>query len=288
MSKRKKLIQQLKENYKLMILNDTTFEEKASFRASLWYLIIGTSAFAIILVFLTIVIIRVTPLKEYLTGVADVESKRDIVSAYSRADSLEKLVLANNLYLENLQNVMSGKIGAEKQVKPDDKSKKSDSIVLNQKISKEERELRKLIESESQFDLNAESLNDEKKGAAAFAFFSPVKGKISAGFDSNKQHYAVDIVSRKNENIKAVLDGTVVFSNFTPETGHVIAIQHANNMITFYKHCSALLKKVGSFVRAGEVIAIMGDTGELTTGPHLHFELWINGTAVNPENYMTF
>jgi murein DD-endopeptidase MepM/ murein hydrolase activator NlpD len=115
-----------------------------------------------------------------------------------------------------------------------------------------------------------------------------VKGKISAGFDSDKQHYAVDIVSRKNENIKAVLDGTVVFSNFTPETGHVIAVQHANNMITFYKHCSALLKKVGSFVRAGEVIAIMGDTGELTTGPHLHFELWINGTAVNPENYMTF
>jgi hypothetical protein len=136
MSKRKKLIERLKENYKLMILNDTTFEEKASFRASLWYLIIGTSAFAIILVFLTIVIIRVTPLKEYLTGVTDVESKRDIVSAYSRADSLEKLVLANNLYLENLQNVMSGKIGAEKQVKPDDKSKKSDSIVLNQKTDR--------------------------------------------------------------------------------------------------------------------------------------------------------
>src|SRR5690606_7164811 len=105
MSKRKKLIQRLKENYKLMILNDTTFEEKASFRASLWYLIIGTSAFAIILVFLTITIIRVTPLKEYLTGVTDVDSKRDIVSAYSRADSLEKLVAANALYLENPQNV---------------------------------------------------------------------------------------------------------------------------------------------------------------------------------------
>ncbi len=288
MSKRKKLIQRLKENYKLMILNDTTFEEKASFRASLWYLIIGTSAFAIILVFLTIIIIRVTPLKEYLTGVTDVDSKRDIVSAYSRADSLEKLVLANNLYLENLQHVISGKIDEEKQVKPKDDSRKSDSVILDQKISTEERELRKLIESESQFDLNAESLNEEKKGAAAFAFFSPVKGKISAGFDSNKQHYAVDIVSRKNENIKAVLDGTVVFANFTSETGHVIAIQHANNMITFYKHCSALLKKVGSFVRAGEVVAVMGDTGTFTTGPHLHFELWINGTAVNPENYMTF
>lgn len=288
MSKRKKLIQRLKGNYKLMILNDTTFEEKASFRASLWYLIIGTSAFAIILIFLTIVVIRVTPLKEYLTGITDVDSRRDIVSAYSRADSLERLVKANALYLENLQNVINGNIDSEKQVKPDNNGKKSDSIVLNQKISKEEKELRQLIESESQFDLNAESLNDNKKGTVSFAFFSPVKGKVSSPFDAQKQHYAIDIVSRKNENIKAVLDGTVVFSNFTPETGYVIALQHANNMLTFYKHCSVLLKKVGSFVRAGEVIAIVGDTGEFTTGSHLHFELWINGTAVNPENYMTF
>jgi murein DD-endopeptidase MepM/ murein hydrolase activator NlpD len=287
MSKRKKLSARLKEKYKLVVLNDDTFEEKASFRASLWYLLIGTSAFAIILVFLTIIVIKITPLREYIIGVADIDNKRDIISTYAKVDSLEKLVKANDLYLENLNQIISGKLDQDKLSKPKDTHIKSDSIKLSQKLSDDEKELRKLIESEGRFDLS-EGSSGAKSGIATFSFFSPVKGKISSKFDNNQQHYAVDVVTRKNENIKATLDGTVVFSNFTPETGYVIAIQHANNMLSFYKHCSTLLKKVGSFVRAGEVIAIVGDSGEYTTGPHLHFELWLNGSPVNPENYMTF
>ncbi len=287
MSKRKKLIDRLKEKYKLVILNDDTFEEKASFNASLWYLIIGTTAFAILLIFLTITTIKYTPLREYLTGIPDVESKKNIVDAYTKIDSLEQISKANDLYLSNLKNVINGNIDNKKLEKPKDISKASDSIKLNQKISKEEKELRNLIESEGKFDLNTEN-NAEKSGIASYTFFSPLRGKITDQFDSKKQHYGIDIATRKNENIKATLDGTVVFSNFTPETGHVIAIQHGNNLLSFYKHCSVLLKKVGSFVRAGEVIAVVGDTGEYSTGPHLHFELWFNGTPVNPENYMTF
>lgn len=287
MSKRKKLSARLKEKYKLVVLNDDTFEEKASFRASLWYLLIGTSAFAIVLVFLTIVVIKITPLREYITGVADIDNKRDIISTYAKVDSLEKLVKANDLYLENLNQIINGKLDEDKLSKPKDNNIKSDSIKLSQKLSNDEKELRKLIESEGRFDLS-ESSTGAKSGIATFSFFSPVKGKISSKFDNNQQHYAVDVVTRKNENIKATLDGTVVFSNFTPETGYVIAIQHANNILSFYKHCSALLKKVGSFVRAGEVIAVVGDSGEYTTGPHLHFELWLNGSPVNPENYITF
>ncbi|MRX47089.1 M23 family metallopeptidase [Pedobacter puniceum] len=287
MSKRKKLSARLKEKYKLVVLNDDTFEEKASFRASLWYLLIGTSAFAIILVFLTIIVIKITPLREYIIGVADIDNKRDIISTYAKVDSLEKLVKANDLYLENLNQIISGKLDQDKLSKPKDTHIKSDSIKLSQKLSDDEKELRKLIESEGRFDLS-EGSSGAKSGIATFSFFSPVKGKISSKFDNNQQHYAVDVVTRKNENIKATLDGTVVFSNFTPETGYVIAIQHANNILSFYKHCSALLKKVGSFVRAGEVIAVVGDSGEYTTGPHLHFELWLNGSPVNPENYITF
>ena len=287
MSKRKKLSARLKEKYKLVVLNDDTFEEKASFRASLWYLLIGASAFAILLVFLTIIVIKITPLREYITGVADIDNKRDIISTYAKVDSLEKLVKANDLYLENLNQIISGKVDEDKLTKPKDNNIKSDSIKLSQKLSDDEKELRKLIESEGRFDLS-EGSTGAKSGIATFSFFSPVKGNISSKFDNNQQHYAVDVVTRKNENIKATLDGTVVFSNFTPETGYVIAIQHANNMLSFYKHCSALLKKVGSFVRAGEVIAVVGDSGEYTTGPHLHFELWLNGSPVNPENYITF
>ena len=287
MSKRKKLIDKLKEKYKLVILNDDTFEEKASFNASLWYLIIGTSAFAILLIFLTITTIRFTPLREYLSGVTDDDSRKIIIEAYGKVDSLEKVTKANDLYLTNLKNVINGNVGEDKLEKPKDVSKASDSIKLNQKISKEEKELRSLIESEGKFDLNAQT-QTERTGIASYAFFSPVKGKVTDAFDSKNQHYGADIASKKNENIKATLEGTVVFSNFTPETGYVIAIQHGNNLISFYKHCSVLLKKVGSFVRAGEVIAVVGNTGEYSTGPHLHFEIWFNGIAVNPQNYMTF
>ena len=287
MSKRKKLIDKLKEKYKLVILNDDTFEEKASFNASLWYLIIGTSAFAILLIFLTITTIRFTPLREYLSGVTDDDSRKIIIEAYGKVDSLEKVTKANDLYLTNLKNVINGNVGEDKLEKSQDVSKASDSIKLNQKISKEEKELRSLIESEGKFDLNSQT-QIERTGIASYAFFSPVKGKVTDAFDSKNQHYGADIASKKNENIKATLEGTVVFSNFTPETGYVIAIQHGNNLISFYKHCSVLLKKVGSFVRAGEVIAVVGNTGEYSTGPHLHFEIWFNGIAVNPQNYMTF
>lgn len=288
MTKRKKLITRLKEKYKLVVLNDNTFEEKISFRASLWYLVIGTAAFAIVLVFLTLIVIKVTPLKHYIIGVSDVSSQREIVNAYAKIDSLTKLSEQNDIYLENIRNVINGEIAADVgEKKANDQSQKNDKRI-NNKISKEELELRKLIESESQFDLNAEQSGKVNKGVNAFTFFSPVKGSVTSHFDKKASHFGIDIAAKKNENIKAVLEGTVVFASFTPETGNVIAIQHRDNMISFYKHCSALLKKVGSFVRAGEVIAVVGNTGEYTTGPHLHFELWMNGSPVNPEEFMNF
>ncbi len=288
MAKRKKLITRLQEKYKLVILNDNTFEEKISFRASLWYLIIGTAAFAIVLVFLTLMIIKGTPLKHYLIGVSDVSSQREIVNAYLKIDSLTKLTEQNEVYLENIKRVINGEISEGKSERPADDEAQKNAKALNNKISKEELELRKLIESESQFDLNVEQLSKEHKGVSAFTFFSPIKGNITEHFDKSRQHFGIDIAAKKNENIKAVLEGTVVLSSFTPETGNVIAIQHRDNMLSFYKHCSALLKKAGSFVRAGEVIAVVGNTGEYTTGPHLHFELWMNGSAVNPEEFINF
>ncbi|WP_017259484.1 M23 family metallopeptidase [Pedobacter arcticus] len=286
--KRKKLIDKLKERYKLVILNDDTFEEKASFNASLWYLIIGSATFAILLIMLTIVTVKFTPLREYVSGVTDASSKKDIIDTYGKVDSLEQLANANRVYLKNLKDIIEGKTPDAGETKRDkDISKATDSIKLNQKISKEERELRKLIESEGKFDLNADD-KTEKSSIASYTFFNPLRGRITEEFDPKIQHYGTDITSKKNENVKATLDGTVFFANFTSETGYVIAVQHRNNLVSIYKHCSVLLKKVGSFVRAGEVIAVVGNSGEFTTGPHLHFELWFNGTAVNPKNYMTF
>jgi murein DD-endopeptidase MepM/ murein hydrolase activator NlpD len=125
-------------------------------------------------------------------------------------------------------------------------------------------------------------------GVSNFYFFLPVKGYITGDFDPKNEHYGVDIVAADNAPVKATLDGSVVISTWTPETGYVIGIQHENNLVSLYKHNSVLLKKEGDYVHAGDVIAIVGNTGELSTGPHLHFELWYNGSAINPKDYINF
>jgi murein DD-endopeptidase MepM/ murein hydrolase activator NlpD len=119
-------------------------------------------------------------------------------------------------------------------------------------------------------------------------FFSPISGYISAAFDPRNEHFGIDVVSKKDEPVKCIADGTVVFSSWTQEAGYVTAIQHQTNLISIYKHNSTLTKEIGNFVSAGEIIAIIGNTGELTSGPHLHFELWYNGSAVNPEEFISF
>ena len=119
-------------------------------------------------------------------------------------------------------------------------------------------------------------------------FTPPVSGSISLQFDPETDHIGVDIIAPKNTPIKAALDGWIIASDWTLETGNTIAIQHTNNIVSFYKHNSALLKKTGDYVRAGEAIAIIGNTGELTDGPHLHFELWHRGKPVNPEDFVNF
>ena len=120
------------------------------------------------------------------------------------------------------------------------------------------------------------------------SFFSPLAGIISAPYDPKIAHYGVDVVSKKNEPIKSVADGTVILASWTQDAGYVIAVQHRSNVISVYKHNSSLLKKMGEFVSAGDVIAIIGNTGELTTGPHLHFELWYNGNPMDPEEFVSF
>jgi murein DD-endopeptidase MepM/ murein hydrolase activator NlpD len=122
----------------------------------------------------------------------------------------------------------------------------------------------------------------------SYAFFTPLKGIVTDTFDLRRNHTAVDVVSYNNAAVKATLDGTVIVSTWTPETGHIMLLQHTDNIISVYKHNSVLLKKQGAQVQAGEVIALMGNSGELTTGPHLHFELWQNGRAVNPLDYIKF
>ena len=166
-----------------------------------------------------------------------------------------------------------------------------DSITLVRSV--EDSLLRVEIESQDQYNIAYYNENEElNKGKATsianFNFFTPLKGIITNNFNTSEKHFAVDIVAKRNAAVKATLDGTVIFAAWTLETGHIIVIQHQQNLISVYKHNSSLLKQEGNFVKAGEPIAIIGESGELSTGPHLHFELWFNGKPINPRDYLTF
>lgn len=269
-------------------MNVDTFEEKASLTLTPMNFITVFGSVIIFLVTLTIYIIAFTPLREFIPGYPDGTTRRLYHVNVMKADSLQKELDTKNKYIDNLRKILLGQTPIDSVgLKPDTLSKGKE---LNMKISKEDSLLRAEVEQESRYNLAPSQRSGPKQDEAMsnIFFFSPLKGMISEKYNPVQSHFGVDIVSASNEPIKAALNGTVMFSSWTSDTGYVIGIQHENNLVSMYKHNSALLKKTGTYVKAGEVIAIVGNTGEMTSGPHLHFELWHNGKPVNPQEYMVF
>ncbi len=284
----KALVEALKRRYQIKLLQDASFKEKLSIKAPLWILISSLVAFMMIVLFIVLLLARHSPLKEYFMTDYN-ESRRNLVDAYSRIDSLSRLVDANDLYLQNIQGVLTGEVGETMDQAVARENKEAEKPVESARtteLSEDEQVLRDLLLSGTS-TRNLDAIVDER-GISSYTFYSPVRGIVSAHYDEDTQHFATDIATKLNEPIKTTLDGHVIFASFTPATGYVIIVQHIDNLISVYKHCAVLLKKAGSFVRGGEVIAMVGNTGELTTGPHLHFELWHHGNPVNAENYITF
>ncbi len=290
-NKKKKWIQKLRNKYRMVIMNDETYEEKLSFRLSRLNVFVFTGAVAILLIIITIYIIAFTPLREYIPGYTDVTLQKNLYDLQLRADSLEQKCRVNDLYIHNINNIINGKEIVESLPEHPETVANYDSIKLERSV--EDSLLRVEMESQDQYNIAYNSEQEELyKGKAAsianFNFFTPLKGIITNNFNPEEKHYGVDIVAKRNDAIKATLDGTVIFAGWTLETGYIIGIQHQGNLISMYKHNSSLLKQEGNFVKAGEPIAIIGESGELSTGPHLHFELWFNGKPVNPSDYITF
>ncbi|KAF0196892.1 MAG: metalloendopeptidase-like membrane protein [Bacteroidetes bacterium] len=290
--KRVRWYHKLRDKYRLIILNEDTFEEKLSFRLSRLNVFIVTGMLAIILVFLTTYLIAFTPLREYIPGYKDTSIQKDLYELQLKADSIEAAVRSKDLFISNMKKVLSGEdieVTTSASPKPDSSVRAKYSGISNRK-SKEDSLLRADYESQNQFNLKV----GEKAAAGKdvtldqLRFFTPLKGVVTNRFNPSQQHFGIDIASAKNEAIKAAYDGTVIFAEWTAETGYVMAIQHTGNVVSVYKHNSVLLRKQGSFVRAGETITIVGTSGEYSTGPHLHFELWIRGKAVDPEQYLAF
>lgn len=267
-----------------MVMNEDTFQEHASFKLNRLNVFIALTLLTLFIAGLTYAVIAYTPFREYIPGYSSIQIRKDALAMQEELDSLKEVASQTDFFLKSTQKALVGDIPVA--------SLNKDSIIeiinknkdsLNLKPSDDEMALREAVDQEIRHNINATTDLKTK-----YALFTPVKGKISSGFSMEKEHYAVDIVVPKNTPIKAITEGTVIFASWTAETGYVIILEHPYNLISVYKHNASLLKKQGEYVKSGEVIAESGNTGELTTGPHLHFELWMNGKPVNPTNFIDF
>lgn len=284
--KKRKFLQRLADKYRLVILNDSSFQELGYIRLSRFNIISLSGTFLILVIALTYTVIAYTPIREQIPGYPDAEMRKNIILNAQRLDSLDNEIKFRDQYFANLSQIISGK-------EPEDfMSMESDSFhnVSTIQFAKSSADslLRSEIEIPDRMNLNPGEQKVESIRLERLHFFSPVRGLVTNNFNPLANHYGADIVASPNAVVKAVLDGTVIMATWTLETGYVIQIQHDYNLISVYKHNAELLKKTGMHVKAGEAIAIVGNSGELTTGPHLHFELWQNGVPLNPEEHVVF
>jgi murein DD-endopeptidase MepM/ murein hydrolase activator NlpD len=270
------IIRKLTNKYRLVILDDETFEERLSFQLSRFNVLVLLSVLAIAFAFLMYALFIFTPLKEYIPGYGDPNLRKSLIKMKIQVDSIDNYLSQQELWMQNIRNVLEGNLDSMALVKSS-KVEFFDTIKLD-KIPIEDVLLREAIEREEGYALIFSEQESKKKGVLFDMNF----------FDVEKEHFGIDIVAQEKAPVVATLDGTVFFAGWTMETGYVIGIQHSNNIVSFYKHNSVILKKIGNFVKAGEPIAIIGNSGELTSGPHLHFELWKDGIPVNPEDYLIF
>lgn len=282
--KSKKIKKKLLHKYRLVILNDDTFEERLSLNLTrLNVFILGTIS-AIMLIVATTILIAFTPLKEYIPGYSSTTLKKKAVKLSFKTDSLQRAIDLNEKYFASIKQVLQGEVSTV-QFNKDSiiQAAKQEASQVDLNPIKEDSILRQKVDKEDKY-----SLFETATSKANFVLFPPVNGTISDNYNVKTKHYAVDVVVAKDTPIKSTADGTVIFAEWTAQTGHVIIIEHSQGLISVYKHNATLTKSQGDLVKAGEVIATAGNTGELSTGPHLHFELWSDGYPVNPTNFIDF
>lgn len=272
-----------KFKYKLTIVNENTLEEIVGLHVSK---LNGFSVLVSVLVVVFLIaacIIAFTPLRNYLPAYMNSEVRAQIVDNALRVDSLQQVLDRQNLYIMNIQDIFSGKIAIDSVQTLDSLTSARQDTLMER--TKREEEFRRQYEESEKYNLTTITSRPDVNG---LTFYRPTRGMISDRFDIEKKHYGTDIAANPNESVLAATDGTVILSTYTAETGYLIGVQHNQDLISIYKHCSSLLKKEGDRVKAGEAIALVGNSGTLSTGPHLHFELWYKGHPLDPEKYIVF
>jgi murein DD-endopeptidase MepM/ murein hydrolase activator NlpD len=278
---RKKYWSKLFHKYRFVIMTDSSFEEKLSVKLTRINVIAFVGALVFFCFFSTMLLIAYTPLSEYVPGKSSIEVQKGLIELNIKSDSLEAILLNRSIYLENINKIING----EELVTPENSEEITNTqIPISFEKSEEDSLFRVQVEAEDKSSIyKKENANNNH-----LMFFTPLSGLISDGYNNKTKHFGIDLVAKEKSRISSVLEGTVVISHWAYETGYVIGVQHKDGYLSFYKHNSVLLKSVGDYVNAGDHIAIIGNSGELSSGPHLHFELWHKGVPVNPENYISF
>lgn len=279
---REKYWSKLFHKYRFVIMKDSSFEEKLSVKLTRINVIAFVGTLVFLCFFSTMLLIAYTPLSEYVPGKSSIEVQKSLIELNIKSDSLEAILVNRSIYLENINKIING----EELVNPENYAEITNTqIPISFEKSKEDSLFRVKVEAE---DKSSIYKKDKPNNNTTLMFFTPLTGLISDGYNNKTKHFGIDLVAKEKSRISSVLEGTVIISHWAYETGYVIGVQHKNDYLSFYKHNSVLLKSVGDYVNAGDHIAIIGNSGELSSGPHLHFELWHKGIPVNPENYISF
>ena len=280
----KGFFKKLFNDYKVVVSSEDTFEEKFAFKASKINVFVLMLVYSVILISFTISIVFFTQLRELVPGYSSSDLLNRAIYLTQKTDSLERQIELNNKFYKSIEDVLSGKTDEfiERENIPMDSSL-NDKNLFSISPNSEDSILRNYVDSQDKFNLTKNELVIENK-----MFFSPIKGDITQAFNFEENHFAIDIAADIGTPVKSILDGKILFSEWSVDTGHVIIVDHGDNIVSVYKHNSKSLKEQNDFVQAGEVIAYSGNQGSLSSGPHLHFELWKNGTPIDPEPLLNF
>lgn len=276
----------LRNKFRFSIFNDTSHEEIFVLRSNGLMMLVSLVLAVILLIGSVTVLISFTPLREFIPGYPNAQTRRSIVQNAIKADSLEQAIKMWDFHLNNIQRIVTGMepLNAEEIASASKVQDTTAGVQIKGASNKSDSLLREEVLKQEQFSLRSHSRKIEQ--IEGLHFFPPVKGVVSNGFNVAINHPFIDIAAPANSAVSAVLDGTVILSTWTEETGYTIQIQHDNDLISIYKHASKLLKKSGEKVKAGTAIALVGDTGSLSSGNHLHFELWHKGVPIDPQKYI--
>ena len=281
--KRQILKKKLFTKNRLVILNEDSFEEIFSLRLTLMNVFVVATVGAILIITTTTFIIAFTPLREFIPGYASDELKRNATQLALKSDSLSNSIRKNEAYITSIKRILTGDLDYAKFSKDSIYATQLENKPEENKASAAELELRNQVALEDKYNLF-----EKAQPKVSVVLFAPVKGSITEGFSLRNKHFAVDIALAKDTPIKSILNGSVIFADWTPSTGNVIIIRHNNGFLSVYKHAASLTKNQGDVVRTGEVIALAGSTGKESTGVHLHFELWKDGYAIDPTQFIEF